>query len=299
MCCASGSRERPARADDSRRTSSNERTSPKGIRCRRCFHASDRVRSDGLARADAPGGGPAAADGRAGSGHRHTAIPHDPGLHHAGRQPARRARPELSARLVVASRHASQRRRVPQRLALVRRRRRLQPGLGLRAIPVDSVREPAGLDHELGPTRGGSGDHVLGRTLLGSALSQPLVGQPASPAWIPPAAPRKAAPSSSTAAFRSTTFRTAAFRGATATRRPPSFGPAASASTGRRTPLDARACGDRGAPRFASPTSAVRVSREPCCSGCTPRCRPPPGTPPPSPADPRRRPARRGRMIGP
>jgi hypothetical protein len=187
-----------------------------------------------MARADASGGGPSAADGIVCPGHRRAATPHHAGLHHAGRQPARRARPELSARLLDASRHTGQRLRLPQRLALVRRRLRLQPGLGLRAVPLDSVREPAGLDHELGPASGGTGGHLLGRTLLGSALSQPLLGQPAAPAPVPPAAPGTAAPApSATAAFGSTAVRKAAFWRSTATRRPSSFGPAA--STGRRS----------------------------------------------------------------
>lgn len=191
-----------------------------------------------MARADASGGGPSAADGIVCPGHRRAATPHHAGLHHAGRQPARWARSELSARLLDASRHTGQRLRMPQRLAMVRRRLRLQPGLGLRAIPVDSVREPAGPDHELGPASGGSGGHVLGRTLLGGALSQPLLGQPAAPAPVPPASPGTAAPPSRTAAsrtsaFRSTAVRAAAFRRSTATRRPSSFGPAA--STGRRS----------------------------------------------------------------
>ncbi len=172
--------------------------------------------TSGVVRADARGARPRDADGIAGSGHGHAAGPHDAGLHHAGRQPPRRARPELPARLLAAGRHARQRLRVPQRLALVRRRRGIQPGLGLRSIPVDSVRGTAGLDHEFRAPLRGPGCDVLGRDLLGSALSQSAVVPPASTATIRPIARTAASPSSapSSAAPSSTAHGKAAGRGA-------------------------------------------------------------------------------------
>jgi hypothetical protein len=205
------------------------------------FHGTDQIRSDGMGEANTPRGGRAAPRGTARAGRGHAADRHDAGLHHGGRQPARRARPELSARLLAAGWNARHGLRVLERLALVRRRLRIQPRVGLRAIPGDPVQWPAGHDHELRPTLRGPDGHVLGRALLGSALSRPPLVPPASAPRMGPAAtaaaPSSPAPSSPGAcgktAGRGASPRTTAFGGTTATARPSSLGSDAAGSAGQ------------------------------------------------------------------
>jgi hypothetical protein len=168
-----------------------------------------------MLQANAPGGGTVRAPGIARAGRGRATGPHGAGFHHAGRQPARGARPELPARLLAAGRHARLGLRVPQRLELVRRRRGIQPWVGLRAIPGGPVRRPAGPDHELRPTRRGPGGDVLGRAVLGSALSRSPLVPPASTARIPPAA-SPADASAAAATSSGAAIREAAFRGAPA-----------------------------------------------------------------------------------
>jgi hypothetical protein len=196
-------------------------------------HGTDQVRSDGMGEANTPRGGRATALGIARAGRGHAVDPHDAGLHHGGRQPARRARPELPARLLAAGWHARHGLRVLERLALVRRRLRIQPRVGLRAIPGDPVQWPAGPDHELRPTLRGPDGHVLGRALLGSALSRPPLVPPASAARMGHAAPAAAASQASIGVGASAP--TAAFRKPAATARPSSLGSAAGGSAGQQS----------------------------------------------------------------
>ena len=195
-----------------------------------------------MGEANTPRGGRAAAHGTARAGRGHAADPHDAGLHHGGRQPARRARQELPAGLLAAGWHARHGLRVLERLALVRRRLRIQPRVGLRAIPGDPVQWPAGPDHELRPTLRGPDGHVLGRALLGSALSRPPLVPPASAARMGPAAPAAAASQASVGVGSSAP--TAAFRKPAATARPSSLGSAAAGSAGQQSQVGLERGGD-------------------------------------------------------
>ena len=195
-------------------------------------HGTDQVRSDGMGEASTPRGGRAAAHGTARAGRGHAANPHDAGLHHGGRQPARGARPELPARLLAAGWHARHGLRVLERLAMVRRRLRIQPRVGLRAIPGDPVQWPAGPDHELRPTLRGPDGHLLGRALLGSALSRPPLVPPASAERMGPSSPAAAASQASVGVGASAP--TAAFRKPAAAALPSSLGSAAAGSAGQQ-----------------------------------------------------------------
>jgi len=76
----------------------------------------------------------------------------------------------------MASRgHAGQRGRLHRQLALVRRRVGFQPGLDLRALPVDGVPESTYRDFQLRRDAGRASDHFLRQQLLGRLLSEPAV----------------------------------------------------------------------------------------------------------------------------
>ena len=93
----------------------------------------------------------------------------------ANRQHARRTRPGVPPGCVASRRHGGQRDGLHRWLALVRCRVGFQPGLDIRALPVDGVPQSTDRDPQLRRDAGRACDHLLGQQLLGRLLSEPAL----------------------------------------------------------------------------------------------------------------------------
>ncbi len=127
---------------------------------------------------------------------------HGAGLHHLGSQPSSGSGPGLSPRLLASGRHAGHGLRMPERLALVRRRLGVQPGLGVRKVPGAPLRGPAGPHHELGPADRGPHRDLLGRAVLGRPLPRPPLVPPAATSGLGPAAAASGAATTAPPSYR-------------------------------------------------------------------------------------------------